>query len=94
MLEQELKKVVKLTAHTQRNWDVSVPFPQPHTKKIVDFATDIPSKNGINYFDLVVVTDNTIKRELYDCTNVGPSIVFSRRLQTNFKYNHNPWVLL
>ena len=68
MLEQELKKVVKLTAHTQRNWDVSVPFPQPHTKKIVDFATDIPQKNGINYFDLVVITDDTIKRELYHCT--------------------------
>ncbi len=69
MQEQELKKIVKLTSHTQRNWDVSVPFPQPHTKKIVDFATNIPSKNGINYFDLIVVTDPTIKRELYNCTD-------------------------
>tara|TARA_B100000579_G_scaffold71616_1_gene54757 strand:- start:3832 stop:4488 length:657 start_codon:yes stop_codon:yes gene_type:complete len=68
MLEQQLKKVVKLTSHTQRNWDVSVPFPQPHTKRIVDFAISIPTKNGINYFDLICVTDNTIKRELYDCT--------------------------
>ena len=69
MQEQELKKIVKLTSHTQRNWDVSVPFPQTHTKKIIDFAINIPTKNGINYFDLIAVTDSTIKRELYDCTN-------------------------
>jgi type 1 glutamine amidotransferase len=68
MLEQELKRVVKLTSHTQRNWDVSVPFPQPHTKKIVDFAINCPTKNGINYYDLIVVTDDSIKKELYHCT--------------------------
>lgn len=68
MLDQELKKIVKLTAHTQRNWDVSVPFPQPHTQKIVDFAVNCPTKNGINYYDLAVVTDPSVKRELYDAT--------------------------
>ena len=79
MLEQQLKKVGKLTAHTQRNWDVSVPFPQPHTKKIVDFATNIPTKNGINYFDLIIVTDDTIKRELYDCTDGYSTIEGEKR---------------
>ena len=75
MLDQELKKIVKLTAHTQRNWDVSVPFPQPHAHKIVDIVVNHPSKeswneneNGINYFDLLVVTDNSIKRAIYDLT--------------------------
>ena len=76
MLEQELKRVVKLTSHTQRNWDVSVPFPQPHTKKIVDFAINCPTKNGINYYDLIVVTDDSIK---IGHTNPysGPASVYS-----------------
>tara|TARA_B100000579_G_C22741898_1_gene809536 strand:+ start:112 stop:768 length:657 start_codon:yes stop_codon:yes gene_type:complete len=69
MLEQKLKKIVKLTAHTQRNWDLSVPFPQPHTEKIVDFATSAcPSKNGINFFDIAIITDLSIRTALYNCT--------------------------
>ena len=69
MLDQELKRVVKLTAHTQRNWDLSVPFPQPHAQKIVNFAVNnCPTKNGINYYDLIVVTDLSIRQGLYNCT--------------------------
>ena len=73
MLDQELKKIVKLTTRNQRNWDVSVPFPRPHTEKIVDFVVIHPSKESwndneyaINYLDLLVVTDDSIKRAIYD----------------------------
>jgi hypothetical protein len=46
-----------------------VPFPQPHAQKIVDFAVNnCPTKNGITYYDLVVVTDLSIRKELYKCT--------------------------
>lgn len=75
MLDQELKKIVKLTTRNQRNWDVSVPFPRPHTEKIVDFVVNHPSKESwndneyaINYLDLLVVTDDSIKRAIYDLT--------------------------
>jgi hypothetical protein len=82
MLNQKLKKIVQLTTHTQRNWDVSIPFPHPHTEKIVDFTINHPSRNswnanenGINYFDLLVITDSSIKRAIYDCSRKNPQIL-------------------
>ena len=90
MLEQDLKRAEKITRHTQRNWEESVPFPQPHADKIVKFAIDSPSKNGLQYYDLAVVTDNSVKRALYDCTlgythnhNANVSIDNGRGLEKN-----------
>ena len=56
----------KTANHCQRNWDKSVNVPTEHVNGLIEIATNMPTKQNVEYFRLVVSTDQTINRQLYN----------------------------
>lgn len=56
---------VKATRKCQRNWDHSKSVDPEHIKHLVDVAINAPAKQDEAYFDLYVITNRQIIKELY-----------------------------
>lgn len=56
---------VKETRKCQRNWDHSRSVDPDHIKHLVDVAVNAPAKQDEAYFDLYVITNRDIIKELY-----------------------------
>lgn len=60
-----LTETVKTAERCQRNWDFSNPVTQEDIKKIVDVATNMPTKNNRPYYELIVSTNLDFNKMCY-----------------------------
>jgi hypothetical protein len=71
MGQNEMSKAQLVTAsehaeHCQRNWDRSQSIPLEDVQALVDIATNMPSKQNEEYFQLVVSVNPELNRRIYD----------------------------
>ena len=59
-----IKDYVNIAEHCQRNWDQTTPVSDDIIKAVVTSATNMPTKQNLEYYSLVVVQDHMIRKEI------------------------------
>ena len=77
MAHGSFNKMLRETIHEsqkcQRNWDLSKDIPQEDKDLIVEAATNSPSKQNLNYFNLHVIEDRDMIEKIHSHTEgFGP----------------------
>lgn len=65
-----IRSVVLESQRCQRNWDLSQPIPQEDIDLIVHAATECPSKQNADFYNLHVIRNREIIEEIYEYTDV------------------------
>lgn len=52
--------------HCQRNWDRNTSMPMEDVQALVDIATNMPTKQNEEYYQLVVSVNPELNRQIYD----------------------------
>lgn len=64
----EIIKAIHRSQHTQRNYDLTKTIPVEDVKTIITAATQCPSKQNISFYDLHIVTNQEVVREIFETT--------------------------
>ena len=77
MLHGSFNKMLRETIHEsqkcQRNWDLSKDIPQEDKDLIIEAATNSPSKQNLNYFNVHVIEDRDVIEKIHSYTEgFGP----------------------
>jgi len=57
----------------QKNWDFNKLVTQEHVDEIINVATNMPTKQNRDYYQLVASTDIKFNRQVYDIATIDPS---------------------
>lgn len=66
MIKQQLITASEHAEHCQRNWDHSQSIPLEDVQALVDIATNMPSKQNVEYYQLVVSVNPQLNRLIYN----------------------------
>jgi hypothetical protein len=64
----EIIKAIHRSQHTQRNYDLTKTIPIEDIKTIITSATQCPSKQNISFYDLHVITDQSVIFDIFETT--------------------------
>ena len=57
--------------HCQRNWDLSREIPQEDMNLMIHAATECPSKQNMDFYDLYVVQNREIQEKIYESSTTA-----------------------
>jgi len=81
----DIRKAIHRSQHTQRNWDLNKPVDKEDLQTIVEAATQCPSKQGRPFYKTHVITNRDIIEKIHAKTE-GSGLVFTEegvKAQTN-----------
>ncbi|MBI33490.1 MAG: hypothetical protein CMD98_06460 [Gammaproteobacteria bacterium] len=72
-LKQHMRKGIHNSQHCQRNWDLSKPIPQEDIDLIIESAIECPTKQNLNFYKVVAITDRKMIEAIYEQTDTDQS---------------------
>lgn len=85
----DIRKAIHRSQHTQRNWDLSKQIPQEDVDTLIESVTQCPSKQGRPYYKVHAITNRDIIEKIHAKTE-GFGLVFEG---TTVKSQTNPQTL-
>jgi len=84
MIKQQLITASEHAEHCQRNWDHSQSLPLEDVQALVNIATNMPTKQNVEHYQLVVSVNPQLNRLIYDLSidPVNPGTIH-RNAQVN-----------
>ena len=71
-IKENLHVAIQSAQRCQRNWDLSKEIPEEDLKLIIEAATECPSKQNLDFYKVIAITDRETIEKIYETTQAFP----------------------